>query len=169
VNLELQDKLVDHASYAGGDGDDAFIIYSGAGDAARRIRLDLVKGRLLFQREKQTVRARIGGFERHRFSSDRIDFRGTAAPDHVQWQGCHGVIDGGPGKDLIEQFSVDDVGCGYPVNHADLIVRGGGGDDRLVGGDDPNILLGGPGHDVADGRGNKGDHCVAETEKSCEL
>lgn len=32
VNLELQDKLVNHATYAGGDGDDTFVLYAGAGD-----------------------------------------------------------------------------------------------------------------------------------------
>jgi hypothetical protein len=36
-------------------------------------------------------------------------------------------------------------------------------------GDDPNILIGDAGRDVADGRGSKGDRCVAETETSCEL
>lgn len=169
VNLELQGRLVDHASYAGGDGDDTFVLYAGAGDSARRVRLDLPKGTLLFQRERQTVRARIGGFERNRFSARQIEFRGTAAPDHVEWQGCHGVIAGGGGDDLIEAFSNPDVGCGYPVSHADLVVRGGGGDDTLVGSGDPNILLGGPGRDRADGRGGKADRCVAEHETGCEL
>jgi hypothetical protein len=169
VNLEHQRKLVDHASYAGGDGDDTFVLYAGPGDSARRVRLDLKKGKLLFQREKQSVRARISGFERHRFSATQIDFRGTAAPDHVEWQGCHGVIEGGRGDDLIEAFSNPDVGCGYPVSTADLVVRGGGGDDTLVGSGDPSILLGGPGKDRADGRGSDRDRCVAERERRCEL
>ena len=168
VNLELQHRLVDHASYAGGTGDDDFILYAGAGDAARHVRLDLPRGKLYFQREKEAVRARIGGFERHRFSADRIEFRGTAAADHVEWQGCHGVIDGGRGDDLIEAFSLPDVGCGYPVNHADLVVRGGGGDDTLVGSGDPNVLVGGAGDDRADGRGGNRDRCVAEKERHCE-
>jgi hypothetical protein len=169
VNLELQHQLVDHASYAGGEGEDTVVLYAGAGDSARRIRLDLPKGKLLFQREKQKVRARIGGFERLRFSAKQIDFRGTSASEHVEWQGCHGVIDGGRGDDLIEAFSSPDVGCGYPVSTADLVVRGGGGDDALVGSGDPSILLGGPGKDRADGRGSDRDRCVAERERRCEL
>lgn len=168
VNLELQRKLVDHAAYQGGPGDDTFVIYAGAGDSARSIRLDLPRRKLVFQRAQQSVRARINGFERHRFSAYRIVFRGAPGADHVEWQGCHGVIDGGPGDDLVEQFSVPDVGCGYPVNTADLVVRGGRGDDRLVGGGDPNVLLGGPGADLADGGGGKRDLCVAEREKHCE-
>lgn len=168
VNLELERKLVNHASYAGGPGDDDFILYAGPGDSARRVRLDLPRGRLLFQREKQAVRARIGGFERHRLSADLFVFRGTAAPDRVEWHGCHGVIEGGRGDDLIEEFSVPDVGCGYPVNRADIVVRGGAGDDRLMGGGGPNVLIGGAGDDRADGRGGHRDRCVAEREIRCE-
>jgi hypothetical protein len=169
VNLEHQKKLVDHASYAGGTGDDAFILYAGPGDSARRVRLDVPKGKLLFQREQEAVRARIGGFERYRFSARQFDFRGTAAAERLAWQSCQGLVDGGRGDDLIETFSNPDVGCGYPVSTADLVVRGGGGDDTLVGNGDPNVLLGGPGKDRADGRGSKSDRCAAEIVKHCEL
>ena len=166
VNLELR-KLVDHASYAGGAGDDDFIFNSG-GNQARQVRLDVPKGRLLFRQGKQAVRARISGFERHRLSADRLDIRGAGAADHVQWMGCRGVVDGGPGPDLIEEFSNPDVGCGYLNENAELVVRGGRGDDKLRGSGAPNILIGGAGDDLADGRGSNRDHCVAETEIRCE-
>jgi Ca2+-binding RTX toxin-like protein len=168
VNLDLDHELVNHAVYAGGTGDDDFILNAGPGDSARRVRLDLPRSRLLFQRERQAVRARIDGFERHRLSANDLVFRGTSAADHVQWQGCHGVIDGDRGDDLIEEFSTPDVGCGYPVNYADLVVRGEGGDDRLLGSGAPNVLIGGSGRDLADGRGSDRDHCVAEREIRCE-
>jgi Ca2+-binding RTX toxin-like protein len=172
LNLELQHRLVNHASYDGGAGDDSFVIYSGAGDKARRARLDLPRSRLLFQRERQTVRARISGFERHKLSADDVVVRGSAGADHVQWAGCHGVVNGGPGDDVVEEFSPADTGCGYPINDPgqyDVVVQGGRGDDRLVGGRGPDTLLGGPGKDLADGRGSKGDRCVAERELGCEL
>ncbi|MCW2766246.1 MAG: Hemolysin-type calcium-binding region [Nocardioides sp.] len=167
VNLELQRRLVDHASYIGGAGDDNFILYAGAGDQARRAELDLPNGRLLFRRDQQAVHARIHGFELHRLSARRLDVHGTAATDHVQWSGCRGVIGAGAGDDLIEAISVDDAGCGYLGEDAELVVRGGRGDDRLVGNYMPDVLIGGPGEDQADGRSNR-DRCVAETTIRCE-
>jgi len=169
LNLELQDALVDRASYVGGAGADYVILYAGAGSQAWRVDLDLPRGRLMFQRERegQRVRARVREFERYRLSSVRLDVRGSAGSDHVQWLGCRGVVDGGPGKDLIEEFSMADAGCGYGGVEATEVVRGGRGDDTLRGSRYPNVLLGGPGDDVAEGRGNT-DRCVAETERSCE-
>jgi len=48
-----------------------------------------------------------------------------------------------------------------------LDVRGGKGDDRLLGSSRDDHLLGGPGADTADGRGGA-DRCVAETRIRCE-
>lgn len=168
VNLELQHRLVDHASYVGGAGDDDFILYAGAGDDAQRVDLDLPGGRLLFRRDQEAVHARIHGFESHRLSARRLDVRGTAGPDHLQWSGgCGGVVDGRAGDDLIEAISVDDVSCGYQGEDAELIVRGGRGDDTLVGNFAPDVLIGGRGEDLADGGRNR-DRCVAETTIRCE-
>jgi Ca2+-binding RTX toxin-like protein len=168
VNLELQDQLVDDASYAGGDGHDTFILYAGHGDMARRVELDLPDAYLMFRRDQQHhVEANIDGFETHRLSARRLEVRGTKNGDHVQWAGCQGLIHTGRGADLVESFWMDDVGCGYLWESAHLVVRGGRGPDKLVGNDAPDILIGGAGNDYADGRRDR-DHCVAETTVHCE-
>jgi Ca2+-binding RTX toxin-like protein len=168
VNLEPSGALVDHATYAGGAGHDAFVLYAGAGDMARRVSLDIPAGRLFFRRgDPAGVHAGIRGFERDRFSARRLDVVGSAHADHLQWLGCRGFVDGGGGRDLIEAMSDSDAGCGYLGQDAQLVVRGGGGNDRLLGSYFPDVLLGGPGDDVANGRGNR-DRCVAETTFRCE-
>lgn len=169
VNLDLHTaRLVDEASYTGGEGDDTFVLYAGAGDQARRVDLDLVDGRLLFRPAQEPVRAQIHEFERYRLSAWRLDVRGTAATDEVLWLGCRGVVAGGAGDDLLEAFSVPDAGCGYLGEDAEAVARGGPGDDILLGDYLPDILIGGPGVDVANGRRND-DRCVAETMIRCEL
>ncbi len=169
LNLELQDELVDHATYSGGDGNDSFILYADAGDQARRARLNLPEGRLFFHRDSSQpgVHARIDGFERHRLSATRLVVIGTPRSDRIEWAGCRGIVEGGRGADLIQAHLADDVGCGYDGEFARLVVRGGGGDDTLIGDYMPDTLLGGPGDDHADGRENL-DRCTAETELHCE-
>ena len=113
------------------------------------------------------VRARIHEFERYRLSAWRIDVEGTAASDHVMWIGCRGVVAGGPGDDVLESIAPADVGCGYAGKDAEAVARGGRGNDTLVGEYLPDILIGGPGNDFANGRRNV-DRCVAETEIRCD-
>ncbi|RHW24153.1 hypothetical protein D0Z08_25885 [Nocardioides immobilis] len=159
-------RLVDHATYDGGAGTDSFILNAGAGDQARRVDLDLVGGSLLFRPADEAVRARIGEFERYRLSAWRLDVAGTAAPEHVLWIGCRGVVAGGPGDDILEAIAPADVECGYLGDDAEAVARGGPGDDTLVGEYMPDILIGGPGTDYANGRRNH-DRCVAETVVRC--
>lgn len=85
VNIHVHtQRLVDHVSYVGGDGDDTFALNAGPGDQARRVDLDLVAGSLLFRPDEQPVRARIHGFERYRLSAWRLDVQGTAAAETVR-------------------------------------------------------------------------------------
>lgn len=159
-------RLVDHASYVGGEGTDAFIVNADDGDQARRVDLDLVGGRLLFRPDEEPVRARIIEFERYRLSAWRLDVEGTAGPEQVLWIACRGVVSGGPGDDVLEAIAPADVGCGYAGEDAEAVARGGQGDDILVGEYMPDILIGGPGNDFANGRRND-DRCVAETVVRC--
>ncbi|MGC4112870.1 MAG: hypothetical protein QM747_21115 [Nocardioides sp.] len=168
LNLELQHSVVDHPTYRGGSGHDSFILYAGAGDEAQRERLDLVHGRLFFRRTaKASMHARIHGFEQAKLSSYHLNVIGSAKADDIVWLGCRGVVAGGRGNDLISAYADDDAGCGYLGGDAKLVVRGGPGDDRLIGNYFPDTLLGGPGKDYADGGGNK-DRCVAEKTVRCE-
>lgn len=160
-------RLVDDASYAGGDGVDTFVLNAEAGDRTRRVDLDLVAGQLLFRPEEQPVRATIDAFERHRLSARRLHVLGTAETDQLLFHGCHGAVAAGPGDDLLKAIFVPDAECGDLDDEVDLVARGGSGDDTLLGGLLPDILVGGPGNDVADG-GRDADRCVAETERRCE-
>ena len=168
VNLDLHTRrLVDEATYDGGAGTDGFSLNAGAGDQAERVDLDLVDGRLLFRPEDEPVAAQIHRFERYRLSAWRLDVMGTAAPEHVLWIGCRGVVGGGPGDDVLQAIAPADVGCGYAGEDAEAIARGGRGDDTLIGEYMPDILIGGPGNDYANGRRND-DRCIAETEVRCD-
>lgn len=175
LNVHLHDQLLDRATYDGGDGEDFFVFNAGAGDQAERVKLNLRRGRMLFQpetkytTEAEAIRARVRGFERHRLSAVRMDVVGTKGSDHIDWLGCKGVIDGRAGSDLIQEFRSADVGCGYLSQDGRQIVRGGRGNDILLGGLAPNIFIGGPGTDYANGGGSNRDRCVAERVKNCEL
>lgn len=168
LQLRLHGQLVDHASYVGGPGDDSFILTGNRlYRQARRIEADLPRGRLLF-RQDQAVHASVSSYERYRFSARRVDVHGTARSDHVQWWGCHGLVAGGAGNDVLETIvSRAYVDCGHRSEDVDLVVRGGRGDDTLLGDNSPDTLLGGPGTDFAHGFRNT-DSCRAETEASCE-
>ncbi|HWJ83130.1 MAG TPA: hypothetical protein VNS55_12915 [Nocardioides sp.] len=165
MDLETEGRFVDDATYRGGQGDDVLRFYSGPGDQVRRERLDLPEKRLVVVQDGERTHARVAGFDLHRLSAARLVVRGTMASDHVRWSGCHGRVEGRGGDDLLEAIDVVDAGCGPD---ADLVTRGGRGDDVLVGSDyRSDLLLGGSGADSADGRGAD-DRCVAETVRRCE-
>jgi Ca2+-binding RTX toxin-like protein len=167
VDLELQHQVLGRATFDGGPGTDSLTVYAGAGDQARRVSLDVPRGRLLFQRSKQRMRARIGDFEVYRLSAERLDVRGGRGAERVKWLGCRGTVDAGPGDDVIEEISIDDAGCGILGAAGREVVQGGPGDDTLRGTYFPDVLIGGPGDDVADG-GPGQDRCVAERTVHCE-
>lgn len=95
-----------------------------------------------------------------------ISFRGGAADETVRISsyGCHADIRGGAGDDTINAKTPNLLNCeGRPS----VQLRGGPGDDFLVGSMGDDLLDGGPGRDRADGwRGQ--DTCVSvERVTSC--
>jgi hemolysin type calcium-binding protein len=56
-------------------------------------------------------------------------------------------------------------GCGLKPPYS--LVRGGAGPDRLLGSRNDDILIGGPGRDLADGAKGS-DTCRAEVRRHCE-
>lgn len=169
VHLLTGGRLADDATYRGGAGADRFLLpwFSGAG-IARLLELDLVTGRLLSRTGEHTARGRVTGFEVHKVSAHRLEVRGTPGRDRVKSQGCHGEVAGGAGSDLLKIAPVFDGDCGRPDGaKADLVARGGPGNDTLLGHFWPDILIGGPGRDLADG-GTNTDRCQAERERNCE-
>ena len=83
--------------------------------------------------------------------------------------GIHGLVAGGAGDDHLDTVvSIGDAHlCGRNGKDVDLVVRGGAGDDTLLGAFSPDTLLGGRGTDYAHGFRNI-DRCRAETVVSCE-
>jgi Ca2+-binding RTX toxin-like protein len=87
--------------------------------------------------------------------------------------GCDIVVSGGDGRDELSIVSYDtdrlaDRGrppC--PARDYRSVLKGQGGPDRLNGRRYDEVLLGGPGRDVAAGSGGN-DRCVAEVERHCE-
>ncbi|MEZ0577211.1 hypothetical protein [Nocardioides sp. MH1] len=160
--------LLADAFFDGGRGEDTFVLMAGSGDQAERVVYDRRNGSMLFERDRQHHSdLQVDGFDRFRWSAVTLEVHGTARPDHFEWLGCHGVVAGRGGDDVLRLRSDEDAGCGTYGADADLVTRGGPGDDRLLGNFLPDILIGGPGHDVTRGAGGQ-DRCVAETEVDCE-
>jgi hypothetical protein len=169
LDLLTGGRLAQNARYEGGAGADRFLLPWAFGTVmARRVELDLVTGSLLARTGKHTARGKVLGFEVHKVAAHELEVRGTPGRDRVKWQGCHGEVNGGAGRDLLKVVSVSDDDCGrIQGSKADLVARGGPGNDTLLGDWWPDILIGGPGRDVADGATNT-DRCQAETKRNCE-
>jgi Ca2+-binding RTX toxin-like protein len=88
-----------------------------------------------------------------------------AGPGHdLRYGACSGSVSAGAGDDAVEFRGKADWGCLDPTV---VPVRGGAGNDTLVGGGLDDRLVGGRGDDHADGRGGD-DVCVAEHTRRCE-
>lgn len=93
----------------------------------------------------------------------RATITGNEEANRITALGCLASIRGMGGGDTIRAKRVPSWSCAQTRTR----VRGGHGDDLLVGTPDDDVLLGGPGKDTA--RGGPGvDRCVAETRRRCE-
>jgi Ca2+-binding RTX toxin-like protein len=72
------------------------------------------------------------------------------------------TVRGGAGDDVL-----DLIESPYPACTPSIRLLGQGGDDRLSGSFEGEVLIGGPGVDTASG-GRGGDRCVAEKQTNCE-
>lgn len=163
-------------SLDGGRGDDVFL-----GATCRDARVDLgASYRCVSQGRSRIVRRpAFEGWESVNVSASRTaEVRGTGGPDRIFVSGARrALVEGGRGAD---QLSVGNVSARGPV-----VLRGGRGNDRVVGwagrqrmyggpGRDlmrglrgGDVLVGGPGRDVAYG-GQGNDVCSAEQRRTCE-
>ncbi len=125
-------------------------LYAGAGDKAQRVRLDVPRGRLFFRREKhRQMRATVHGFERFRLSAHKLHVIGSAGPDHIEYVGCHGVVDGARARPYRGGLHPRRR-CGYlsqTPSRSSAAVAATTASSAWAA----NILVGGPGDDVAVG------------------
>jgi Ca2+-binding RTX toxin-like protein len=97
----------------------------------------------------------------------RIVVRGNAEDNRVVTTGCQVTLKGGKGDDRLSirtsRFLDEQP---FTCRAGDLWrAFGNGGDDHLRGGRQHDVLIGGPGRDVADGWSGGHDRCVAERLK----
>ncbi len=129
---ENGDRFVDRygsASFAGGDGNDTYVITA---DAAGKV---------------ATVTERAGG------GDDTIIFTGASftLPDHVERLVYHAV--GTPGEFVARGNALNNV---MRADVAGSQLLGLGGDDRLTGSAGTDFLYGGDGDDILNGNGSGG-------------
>lgn len=144
--------------------------FGGNKKALGRIDLRLDRGRATVTVAGQTQRSRVTGFE----SVTSIGFytataAGSARSELIRLGGaCHISIDGGGGDDTLVHRNTTNCRAGTGQARDEFTrVRGGPGDDTLIGSPGPDLLLGDSGRDRADGRLGI-DRCVAEIRTGCE-
>ncbi len=155
--------------YSGGGGRDSLAVnlYDGLGSdvAHRTALLDLTTHRLRWSRRTMVPDARLWGIEQFDIGGRRVRTVGGQGGQEITATGCRLDLHGGAGNDVLRaQFPGSSV-CGKVARRFELL--GGSGRDRLRGSQFADRLIGGRGHDVADGRGGI-DTCQAEVRRSCE-
>lgn len=137
---------------------------SGAIDA---VSADLAAGVMTLVDGDRQLTFPVGGLNVLDLTGLRVDVTGSDGPETIRAYACFGVLDGGAGDDVLQGITeYDDEIPNCEGQHSDL--RGGLGDDVLVGSVDDDTMIGGDGNDTADG-GLGVDRCSAETELGCEL
>ncbi len=129
-------------------------------DGAFHVRLDL--GEVWLRHAGQVRRTPVSSAEDFLGSFlDDVSVVGTAGPNRIEFeQHCRARVQGLGGADVIVARSTwFDPACRQ-------VFRGGDGNDVLVGAGQDDRLLGGPGRDVARGRGGT-DVCWAERTYGC--
>lgn len=110
----------------------------------------------------------VRGFEKHRVYAYWARVVGTPRADVIGWNVCKGSLSAGDGDDALSYLFIEEDFCGYMGDAYDFPVYGGAGRDALRGGRLPDVLIGGPGVDYADGAGMR-DVCRTEKATRCEV
>lgn len=115
----------------------------------------------------ETIELLLEGFEGFDMTATTVRVTGDARSNRLTAFGCDVILQGGGGDDTLSAKGngQDDLAC-LAQTRSEL--RGGAGDDLLLGWLGDDWLLGGPGIDVARGRAGT-DTCRAESTARCEL
>jgi Ca2+-binding RTX toxin-like protein len=127
------------------------------------VRVYLDQHRLVFGSGAQPQVTIVNGIEDLDVGATRVRVHGDDKANEVFTTGCDIRVSGRAGNDVLHGSGGGKSGC--PLLLSELL--GGAGRDVLVGTGQDDILLGGKGHDHADGRRGV-DRCEAEVTVSCE-
>lgn len=152
--------------YDGGPGRDLLVSGVAQDDLALDDRLvaDLGRGRVAATNAGEVEAFSIRRFDDLRAYAAELVLRGDARGNTLHGYGCTVTLTGLGGPDVLAQPALleNHNGC-----RRGMTLRGGDGDDRLVGRAGDDRLLGGPGRDRAVG-GAGHDLCRAEVRLRCE-
>jgi len=155
-----------HPLLQGGAGDDQIVATYDS-----TIDLDLFAGDLTAASAAVTSTYAAEGFEDANASSGLVTLKGTDAGNHLLVYACTARVVAGRGADTVRFVAVPAVPDFDPTPdcsgvHFHLSALGGPGQDRLTGRRWSDLLIGGKGRDVVDGKGGN-DICRAEVEQRC--
>ena len=148
-----------HGRLVGGSGTNSLSVDSHWGGSRRSaLQLDLAKGQLRYV-GSGNPRSRVKGFTDLKAGANHVDLRGSRRSETIALSDINTAhVSGGGGNDRV------DAGHSYPRDG--VVLRGGSGNDLLVGSPGHDILIGGPGRDKAKG-GPRRDTCEAEVRIRC--
>lgn len=132
-------------------------------------RFDLPAGTFRNVGRTSTEAGRVRGVENLDVNADHVRVVGDHRANEISVaNGCTGVLRGNGGRDLLTTpGSMSGDGQCQSEKSRPFRFYGGQGNDVLVGRRLDDVLVGGPGHDRADGKkGN--ERCSAERERNCE-
>lgn len=144
--------------------EDDYDAIDGPGDTTLRANF---RSEVLVWRGVQSV---LRGAEDLSAVARRIVVGGDAEANEIHTTGCHITLKGRGGDDRLFMrisHSGDEMPfrCGKNNKKGSWRALGNGGDDLLHGGNQHDVLIGGPGRDVADGWKRGDDICNAERTK----
>ncbi|WP_340538204.1 hypothetical protein [Nocardioides sp. GXZ039] len=151
----------DDARFTGGSGRDSFKFMACRGNAT----LNLAAGTYVCTNPDDE--ASLGGFEEAVTTGRDVRMQGTDGADRlVAHPSCDATVRAGGGDDVVRVHGPV-RNCGSATPPAGAQVFGGAGDDTIAGWRRSDLLIGGSGTDLANGRGGD-DRCVAERRVNCE-
>jgi len=127
------------------------------------VRVYLDQHRLVFGSGAQPQVTIVNGIEDLSVGATLVRVHGDEKGNEVFTTGCDIRVAGLAGNDALHGSSGGKADCPLLLSR----LRGGSGRDELIGTGQDDILLGGKGHDRADGRRGV-DRCQAEVTESCE-
>lgn len=151
--LVVADTTAGRSVYDLGRGRDALAV------SGSTVRVDLAARRL--DHGTAATTAVVSGVEGLRVTGAVVRVAGRAKRDRITVAACDVRIAGRAGNDVLRRAG--DATCASAPNR----LAGGPGDDRLVGTSaTDDVLVGGTGYDMADGRGGT-DTCRTEVTRRC--
>jgi hypothetical protein len=134
--------------------------------AGKRVDADLDGGNIKVRQPSVFTSLTIGGFEDVEATAPRVNVLGDERANIVLTYSCHAGVHAGAGDDRVEVTRLQATRQPPCPTGQHARYFGDAGDDGLFGWKYSDRLVGGPGHDIADGDRGR-DDCKAEIERNC--